>query len=101
VKTRIATFIGIGLLVALLLAAIVSFYASGSPDGLERVAGDTGFNAAEEEHALGDSPFADYGTSGVDNARLSGGLAGIVGVLATFTVAGGIFYLVKRRNTPP
>lgn len=97
-KTRTATFIGIGLLVALLLAAIVSFYASGSPDGLERVAGDTGFDAAVEDHALADSPFADYGITGVDNARLSVGLAGIVGVLATFAVAGGLFYLVKRRS---
>ena len=86
---------------ALLLAAVISYYASGSPDGLERVAGDTGFNAAEEDHALADSPFADYGTSGIDNARLSGGMAGIVGVLATFAAAGGIFFLVKRRDTSP
>jgi cobalt/nickel transport system permease protein len=100
-KTRTAAFVGIGLLLALLLAGVVSFYASGSPDGLERVAGDTGFNAAEEEHALSGSPFAAYGASDVDNARLSGGVAGIVGVLATFAVAGGIFYLVKRRNSAP
>ncbi len=100
-KNRTLTFIGIGLLVALLLAAVISYYASGSPDGLERVAGDTGFNAAEEDHALADSPFADYGTSGIDNARLSGGMAGIVGVLATFAAAGGIFFLVKRRETSP
>lgn len=98
-KTRTATLISIGLLVALLLAAILSFYASGSPDGLERVARDTGFDAAVEDHALADSPFADYGTTGVHNARLSGGLAGIVGVLATFVVAGAIFYVVKRRTS--
>jgi hypothetical protein len=100
-KSRTPAFIGVSLLVALLLAAVVSFYASSNPDGLERVAGDTGFNAAEEDHALAGSPFADYGTSGVDNARLSGGLAGIVGVLATFALAGGIFYVVKRRDTSP
>jgi hypothetical protein len=101
VKTRTAVFVSIGLLVALLLAGVVSLYASGSPDGLERVAGDTGLNAAEEEHALADSPFAGYGTSGVDDARLSGGVAGIVGVVATFLVAGGIFSLVKRRKPAP
>jgi hypothetical protein len=98
VKARTAAFVGIGLLVALLLAGVVSFYASDSPDGLERVANDTGVNAAEEEHALSGSRFADYGTSGVDDARLSGGLAGIVGVVATFALAGGVFSLVKRRK---
>jgi hypothetical protein len=101
VKTRTAAFVGVGLLVALVLAAVVSFYASSSPDGLERVADDTGFNASEEDHALAESPLADYGTSGVDDARLSGGLAGVVGVATTFAIAGGIFYLVKRRGAGP
>lgn len=100
-KTRTVTFIGIGLLVALLLATIVSFYASGSPDGLERVAGDTGFDAAVADHALSDSPFADYGFTGVENARLSVGVAGIIGVLVTFLIAAGLFFLVKRRSTSP
>ena len=48
--------------VALLLAAVVSFYTSGSPDGLNRVAEDKGFAAHEEDSATADSPLADYAT---------------------------------------
>jgi cobalt/nickel transport protein len=36
-------FIIIGLLLSVLLAGGASFYASSSPDGLEKVAGDIGF----------------------------------------------------------
>ena len=39
-----------GLLVALLLAGFVSFYASSDPDGLNRVAQDKGFADTEEDH---------------------------------------------------
>ena len=74
--TRNRAFLAAGVLVALLLAGVVSFWASSSPDGLERVAEDTGFIGTAEDHDLADSPFADYGTAGVDDARLSGGLAG-------------------------
>lgn len=87
-----------GLVVALLLAAVVSFYASSSPDGLEKVAADKGIDAKEEPHALSDSPFADYGTKGVDDERLSGGLAGLAGVGITFVVGGAVFLAVRRRG---
>jgi len=87
-----------GLVVALLLAGIVSFYASSQPDGLEKVAGDKGFLATAEDHALADSPLADYGVADVDDARLSVGLAGLLGVTATLTVGGAIFWLARRRD---
>lgn len=85
-------------LVAVLLAGGVSYFASSSPDGLDRTAGDHGISAAEQEHATGGSPFADYGTRGVDNGALSGGLAGILGVGVVLVVAGGIAFLVRRRS---
>jgi cobalt/nickel transport system permease protein len=87
-----------GVAVALVLAGVVSFYASGDPDGLEKVAGDKGFNAGEEEHGLAGSPLADYGVQGVENERLSVGLAGIVGVGVTVVIGGAVFYLVRRRT---
>jgi len=94
------TFVCIGIAVALLLAGAVSFYASSSPDGLEKVAADHGFlDSAEDSHAA-DLPLADYGTSGVDNARLSVGIAGIIGVGVTFAVAGGVFWLIARNRKP-
>lgn len=87
-----------GLLVALVLAGVVSFYASGSPDGLERVATDKGFVEEADEHALADAPLADYGTSGVDNERVSVGAAGVAGTLTVLAVAGGLAYAVRRRG---
>lgn len=86
-----------GLLVALVLAGLVSFYASGSPDGLEKVAADKGFDAGAQDHAVADGPLADYGVSGVEDARLSGGLSGVVGVGVVLLVGGGLFWFVRRR----
>ncbi|GGK12866.1 hypothetical protein GCM10011583_51070 [Streptomyces camponoticapitis] len=88
-----------GLGTALLLAGVVSFYASANPDGLEKVAADKGIDKEVEEHAAADSPLADYGVKDISNARLSGGLAGMIGVGATVVVGSGIFYVVHRRRT--
>jgi hypothetical protein len=87
-----------GLLVALLLAGVVSFYASRSPDGLNRVAEDKGFADTRTQHASDGSPLAGYGTKGVDNPRLSGGLAGVVGCVVVLALAGGLTYVVRRRG---
>jgi hypothetical protein len=82
---------------ALVLAGVASFYASASPDGLERVAEDTGFLDTAEDHAASDGPLADYRTDGVDHRRLSGGVAGVVGSLVVLLLAGGVAYGVRRR----
>ncbi|MGW0603351.1 energy-coupling factor ABC transporter permease [Streptomyces sp. NPDC002640] len=90
-----------GLAASLVLAGFVSFYASASPDGLEKVATDHGIDRAAEEHAVADGPLADYGVSGVDDARLSVGLAGVIGVGVTAAVGTGVFLIVRRRETSP
>lgn len=95
-KTR--TLVLAGVLVALVLAGIVSFYASAAPDGLTRVSEDHGFAASETEHHTGASPMADYSTKGIDNERLSGGVAGIAGTLIVLGLAGGGFWLLRRRD---
>lgn len=87
-----------GLVTALVLAGFVSYYASSSPDGLEKVAADKGIDAKTEEHAAAGSPLADYSVKDVTDARLSGGLAGIIGVGATVVVGTGIFWTVRRRR---
>ncbi|MEU5888595.1 energy-coupling factor ABC transporter permease [Streptomyces sp. NPDC047461] len=88
-----------GLATSLALAGVVSFYASADPDGLEKVAADKGIDAKAEDHAAADSPLADYGVKDVDNARLSGGLAGVIGVGVTVVAGSGIFWAVRRRRT--
>jgi hypothetical protein len=92
-------FLAAGVLVALLLAGIVSFYASAAPDGLEKAAVDQGLDVTARDHALADSPFADYGTKGVEDRRLSGGVAGVTGVLVTLGAAGGLFVVLRHRTS--
>jgi cobalt/nickel transport protein len=100
-----------GLLVALLLAGVVSNFASSHPDGLDSslregcvfdandniVSGDCPAKQAKE-HELADSPLSDYRIRGIDNPYLSTGLSGVIGVLLTFAVGGGVFWLVRRRG---
>ena len=88
------------LLVSLLVAGVVSFYASSHPDGLNYVAEKTGFIDAETPHASSDSPFAGYSTQGVDDDRLSGGIAGVVGVLVMLVLSTGLFWAIRRRGAP-
>ncbi|MFE9886371.1 energy-coupling factor ABC transporter permease [Streptomyces scopuliridis] len=90
-----------GLVTALVLAGFVSFYASASPDGLEKVAADQGIDRKTEPHHTADSPLADYGVKDVGDARISGGLAGVIGVGATVVVGSGVFWVVRRRRTAP
>ena len=85
-----------GLVLSLVLAGGVSYYASSHPDGLEKVAGDIGFLDSAKESAVEDSPLAGYGVAGVDNERISGGLAGIIGVASTAAVSFGLFYALRR-----
>lgn len=88
-----------GLATSLVLAGVVSFYASADPDGLEKVAADKGIDKNVEDHAAADSPLADYGVKDVDNARLSGGLAGVIGVGVTVVAGTGVFWAVRRRRS--
>ncbi|MEU7224508.1 energy-coupling factor ABC transporter permease [Streptomyces chrestomyceticus] len=87
-----------GVAVALVCAGGVSYYASASPDGLEKVAEDQGIDAKAEEHAAKGSPLADYSVKDIANPRISGGLAGVIGVGATLAVGTGVFVVVRRRR---
>ncbi|MFC8780758.1 energy-coupling factor ABC transporter permease [Streptomyces nigra] len=88
----------VGLVTSLVLAGFVSFYASASPDGLEKVAADHGIDKKAEDHAVADSPLADYGVKDVTDARLSGGLAGVIGVGVTVVAGSAVFWAVRRRR---
>ena len=81
---RRRTFLIAGLIVAFLLAGVVSTVASSSPDGLDSAAlrgcttdaageitGGTCIAQQEQDHQLGGSPLADYGIAGVDMTSVS------------------------------
>ena len=91
-------FVIVGLLVALLLAGVGSYYASSHPDGLEYVAERAGFADRAVDSPTGGGPFADYRAKGVEDARLSGGLAGVAGTLVVLALAGGLFWVLRRRD---
>jgi cobalt/nickel transport protein len=108
---RLGWFFAGGLLVAILLAGVVSSFASGSPDGLDATArqgctfnaddeitGGTCMAQQERDHQLGDGPLAGYGIRGIGNDHLSTGLAGVLGVAIVFALSGGVFWLVRRRK---
>jgi cobalt/nickel transport system permease protein len=95
----IGLFLALGLAVALILAFFVSPYASSRPDGLEKVSIDKGFDDTAMDHALAEAPLADYGVESVDDARLSTGLAGIIGVAICFAVGAAVFLGIRTARS--
>ncbi len=101
--------LGFGLVV-LLVAGGLSYLADPDPDGLDAATrrgcteSSSGSLAGEcvaqdaREHPLAGSPLADYAVGG--DERLTG-VAGVLGVLATLAVAGGLFWLLRRRSPEP
>ena len=87
-----------GLVLALLVAGVGSWYASSSPDGLEWAAEQTGFADSAQDSATAGSPLADYQVDGQEG-RVSGGLAGVVGVVVTLALAGGLTLVLRRRGS--
>jgi len=112
VSTATRFYVGF-LVIALLIAGGLSYFASSAPDGLDTVAlngcrsvqtagGEelTGDCIAQHagEHATAGSPLADYSLFGGHGTV---GPAGIIGVIVTLAVAGGLFWLLRRRGTRP
>jgi cobalt/nickel transport system permease protein len=84
----------LGVLVLLVLAGVVSFFASGHPDGLEYVAAVHGFLDEATTSVLGETPLADYGAE----TGIPVGVAGIAGVLVTIAVGYLVFRSMARRR---
>lgn len=97
-KKSMKKFYATFFLAAVVLAGVVSFYASSHPDGLEKVAEQQGFLDRAKDSAVSGSPLADYGVAGVGSERLSVGLAGVVGVIATALVALVLFQILRRKR---
>lgn len=96
-------FIAIALVVSLALAALVSPFASGSPDGLEKVAEDQGFLSREaEEPAWKHALMPDYWSEDEQGETpVRKAIAGIVGTLVVFAVGFGIAKVLARKPAKP
>lgn len=77
--------VGVPLTASLIIASLLSPFASGFPDGLEWVAEK--FNFLHGSAPTFVTPFADYSVSWFANEAVSTALAGILGVTITFAAA--------------
>ena len=93
-STRTVVLVGVAL--SLVVAAVVSAWASTHPDGLEHVAQTLGFAGSARDSVTSGSPLADYSAPGVGDARLSGGLAGVVGVAVVGLVMAALLTWLRR-----
>ena len=96
-----AGFVAAGLAAAVALVVFVAPNAASDPDGLERVAEDTGFAQQAGDPVLG-GPFADYAFQGREG--VAGTIvAGLVGMAVTFGVAlvlAGTVRRMRREASP-
>jgi len=96
-----------GLLLAVLIGAVISGFASGAPDGLESAVLKTQCQDASDPQicltdAAGDAAYTGA-PSGLADYEV-GWLSGIVGVMACFAIGGGLLLLLGRdrekKSTP-
>jgi len=83
-RRKVAVLASSGLLLAATLALLAGPFASRRPDGLEKVAEETGFLGRAEALWRG-APFQDYSLGAVGGGAGSTGLAGLLGTAAVFT----------------
>lgn len=91
-------FIVAGLIVSGILAGVVALFASSSPDGLEKVAIETGFADNAKAHATSGSPLANYRIAIFGDSAWGSALAGIVGIAITGLVAWLLFAWLRRKK---
>jgi cobalt/nickel transport system permease protein len=99
-KVSARAFVIGAVLVAAVFATVVSQFASGAPDGLERVALDHGLLAGAHGHAFAHAPFAHYATRGIGNEPLSLAVAGLAGSTLALVVGYGIVSATRGARRP-
>lgn len=97
-QSRLVIFGGLG--ISLVIAVLLSPFASKNPDGLDRVAQDLAFESkAHSTPIAAQMPFAkifdEYALQGVP-AGLATPLAGLAGTIATFGLAWGLGKVAVR-----
>jgi cobalt/nickel transport protein len=106
-RSRNNLFVLLGLSTALLIAVVLSPFASSDPDGLDRVSQDLGFEQQAQPEPIAHklpfyAVFEEYAVRGVPEA-VATPLAGLVGTLVTFGLAWGAGKLLVKnsRKNPP
>ncbi|ANE48789.1 hypothetical protein SY83_07910 [Paenibacillus swuensis] len=81
----------------IVIAGVLSPYASSKPDGLDRVAEDHQF-ADQASPVFQWSPFPDYEAGSFASNALKVGTAGVLGIILVISVLYGITYLLAKRG---
>ncbi|MEZ4503695.1 MAG: PDGLE domain-containing protein [Dehalococcoidia bacterium] len=89
-------WIVVGVVIALVIAGSSAWLASGSPDGLERVAEDKEFLHRAEDSGYEILPG--YTVPGIDDERASTVLAGVIGVIVVGGIAFGAGRLLRHSK---
>ncbi len=88
----------VGLLISLMLAILVSPFASQLPDGLEKVAEHFGFSHKGEETEFIKGPIPDYTMPGIGDETIATSLAGVAGLMMTFGLAFALGKVSRKRR---
>ena len=88
---------------AVSIAGAMSYFAYSKPDALEHSLANysTGGNeavSAQNTPAGNGAPLADYGVRGVKQPFVSGGLAGVIGIVMVFAAVSFIGWALKHRR---
>ena len=86
----------IGIVIVALVVIVLAPLASSDPDGLERVAEDTGF-IGQAQNVVG-GLFGDYGIPGIDDPTVSTILSGLLGVAILLVVVFLVGRVLARRK---
>jgi cobalt/nickel transport protein len=97
-KKKNTWFIIVALLVCLLIAFLLSPFASSSPDGLEKAAEKLGLLHLGEASVWMHSFMPDYSIPFLGETKLSGMVAGLIGTLLIFGLGWGIGMILARRK---
>ena len=90
-------FTVLALAVAIALGTAFSPFASSSPDGLQKVAQQQGFqDRARTARVHEQAPAPGYALPGIEDARLATGLAGFAGTLCVFLLGSGMVTVLRR-----
>jgi len=85
-----------GLLIAFVLAIVLSPFASSSPDGLEKVGEDKGF--IQKAHSFLTGLIPDYLFPGIKNEKVATAISGGLGVLIVFGLTYGLAIIIRRKS---
>ncbi len=91
-------FFLIALLLSLAMVFFLSPFASGNPDGLEKVAEDKDFISKAQDASYNPSPLKDYELTLFHNPVLRTGMAGLLGAGAIYCLGLGLGKFLSRSS---